>query len=100
LPFGVVRLKLGGGEGGHNGLRDITRALGTRDYLRVRLGIGRPPERVDPAAYVLGDFPPAVRQSAEQLVERGANAVELLILNGLEQAQARFHGPDPSDSAT
>ncbi|HEV2087340.1 MAG TPA: aminoacyl-tRNA hydrolase, partial [Cryptosporangiaceae bacterium] len=56
LPFGAVRLKLGGGDNGHNGLRSVTRSLGTREYLRVRVGIGRPPGRQDPADYVLKDF--------------------------------------------
>ena len=58
LPFETIRLKLGGGDGGHNGLRSVTAALGTRDYLRTRVGIGRPPGRMDPADFVLRDFPP------------------------------------------
>ena len=62
IPFGAVRLKLGGGDNGHNGLRSITQALGTRDYYRVRFGIGRPPGRMDPAAYVLRDFSAAERK--------------------------------------
>ena len=61
IPFGTLRLKLGGGSGGHNGLRSITQALGTPDYYRVRFGIGRPPGRMDPAVYVLRDFPAAER---------------------------------------
>ena len=56
LPFGTVRLKLGGGDNGHNGLRSVTTRLGTREYYRIRIGIGRPPGRMDPAAYVLRDF--------------------------------------------
>ena len=62
IPFGSVRLKLGGGDNGHNGLRSITRALGTREYYRVRFGIGRPPGRMDPAAFVLRDFTAAERK--------------------------------------
>src|ERR1700712_744747 len=59
LPFGAIRLKVGGGHGGHNGLRSLDRSLGTKEYLRVRVGIGRPPGRQDPADYVLKDFGPA-----------------------------------------
>jgi PTH1 family peptidyl-tRNA hydrolase len=95
LPFGVVRLKAGGGEGGHNGVRDVTRALGTRDYVRVRLGIGRPPGRQDAADYVLRDFPAAQRAEVAALVARGADAVERLVLDGLGPAQLAFHTPDP-----
>src|SRR5262249_57696153 len=61
LPFGALRLKLGGGDNGHNGLRSVTAALGTRDYFRVRVGIGRPPGRMDPADFVLHDFSAAER---------------------------------------
>ena len=71
LPFEAIRLKLGGGDGGHNGLRSVTAALGTRDYLRVRVGIGRPPGRMDPADFVLHDFSAAERK----LLPRGARAV-------------------------
>ena len=62
LPFGTIRLKQGGGDNGHNGLRSVTAALGTRDYLRVRVGIGRPPGRMDPADFVLHDFSAAERK--------------------------------------
>ncbi|MDR2113913.1 MAG: aminoacyl-tRNA hydrolase [Bifidobacteriaceae bacterium] len=91
LPLGEIRLKRGGGEGGHNGLRDISKALGTRDYLRVRLGIGRPPGRQDAASYVLRDFPAAARPEVARLVEQAADAVEQVILHGLEAAQLVFH---------
>ena len=94
LGFGVVRLKRGGGEGGHNGLRSISRSLGTRDYLRVRLGIGRPPGRQDPADFVLKDFSKAERTDVLPfLVDEGADAVEALIEVGLLDAQQRFHAP-------
>ena len=56
IPFNTVKLKIGGGEGGHNGLRDISKALATKDYLRVRVGVGRPPGRMDTADFVLKDF--------------------------------------------
>lgn len=91
IPFADVRLKLGGGEGGHNGLRDVSRALGTRDYVRVRVGIGRPPGRTDPADFVLRDFSAAEKKDLAWLVDRAADAVEAVVLTGLEAAQLRFH---------
>ncbi|HYT09957.1 MAG TPA: aminoacyl-tRNA hydrolase [Mycobacteriales bacterium] len=91
LPYGALRLKRGGGDNGHNGLRSITRALGTRDYLRVRFGIGRPPGRMDPADYVLRDFSAAERKELDLDLERAADAVEALVLDGLEPAQNRFN---------
>lgn len=91
IDFGAVRLKRGGGEGGHNGLRSISRSLGSKDYLRVRLGIGRPPGRQDPADYVLSDFPPRDRAEVELLVGDGADAVLDLVQLGLEATQQRFH---------
>jgi PTH1 family peptidyl-tRNA hydrolase len=91
IPFGDIRLKLGGGEGGHNGLRSITRSLGTKDYLRVRVGIGRPPGRMDAADYVLGDFRGAERTQLAVLLEDAADAVELLVHDGLLTAQQRVH---------
>lgn len=94
IPFGQVRLKTGGGEGGHNGLRSITSAIGTRDYLRVRVGIDRPPGRQDPADYVLGDFSVAQRKELPWTLDSAADAVEMLVHQGLEAAQRRFHSPD------
>jgi len=91
LDFGTVRLKRGGGEGGHNGLRSVSEALGTREYLRVRLGIGRPAGRQDPADYVLTDFPARDRVEVELLIGDGADAVHDLLHLGLEAAQQRFH---------
>jgi peptidyl-tRNA hydrolase, PTH1 family len=91
LPFGVLRLKQGGGDGGHNGLRSVTAALGTHDYLRVRVGIGRPPGRMDPADYVLRDFSPAERKLLPEVLERSADAVESLLARGLAAAQNEFH---------
>jgi PTH1 family peptidyl-tRNA hydrolase len=92
LPFGTIRLKLGGGDNGHNGLRSVTAALGTREYYRVRFGIGRPPGRMDPAAYVLRDFSAAERKELPFLVDRAADAVEALLSSGLAAAQNTFHG--------
>ena len=91
LPFGAVRLKLGGGDNGHNGLRSITQALGTRDYYRVRFGIGRPPGRMDPAVYVLRDFSAAERKDLPFFIDRAADATEALIGRGLAEAQNLYH---------
>lgn len=91
LPYGTVRLKRGGGENGHNGLRSITKSLGTKDYLRVRFGVGRPPGRMDPADYVLKDFSGAERKELGYFVDLCADAVEVLAVEGLEAAQNRFH---------
>jgi PTH1 family peptidyl-tRNA hydrolase len=91
IGFASVRLKLGGGEGGHNGLRSITRALGTKDYLRVRVGIGRPPGRQDPADFVLKDFSSTERKELPLLLVESADAAELLLSVGLEAAQNDVH---------
>jgi len=91
IGFASVRLKLGGGEGGHNGLRSITKALGTKDYLRVRIGIGRPPGRQDPADFVLKDFSSTERKELALLLVEAADAAELLLAQGLEAAQNVVH---------
>jgi peptidyl-tRNA hydrolase, PTH1 family len=91
LPYGTLRLKRGGGDNGHNGLRSITRSLGSKDYLRVRFGIGRPPGRMDPADYVLRDFAGPERKELDFHVDRAADAVEALVRAGLESAQNEFH---------
>jgi PTH1 family peptidyl-tRNA hydrolase len=91
VPFGALRLKLGGGDNGHNGLRSITQALGTREYYRVRFGIGRPPGRMDAAVYVLRDFSTAERKDLPLLVDRCADATETLITKGLAVAQNIYH---------
>ena len=91
IPFADVRLKIGGGEGGHNGLRDITKALGTKDYVRVRVGVGRPPGRMDPADFVLKDFAGAERKELPWLVDAAADAVEMVLTQGLEKAQQVLH---------
>jgi PTH1 family peptidyl-tRNA hydrolase len=91
LPFAAVRLKRGGGEGGHNGLRSISRSTGTRNYLRVRVGIGRPPGRQDPADFVLKDFSATERKELGLLVVEAADAAEALLERGLEAAQNVVH---------
>jgi peptidyl-tRNA hydrolase, PTH1 family len=99
LEFETIRLKLGGGDGGHNGLRSVTAALGTRDYLRTRVGIGRPPGRMDPADFVLRDFSAAERKLLPLVLERAADAVEILLHQGLAAAQQEFHtAPEPAQS--
>lgn len=95
IPYGAVRLKLGGGDNGHNGLRSITSALSTRDYYRVRFGIGRPPGRMDPAAFVLKDFSAAERKELPFALDRCADATEALITKGLVEAQNEYHA-DPA----
>ena len=91
IPFGALRLKRGGGDNGHNGLRSVSSALGSKDYLRVRFGIGRPPGRQDPADFVLKDFSAAERKELPFLVDRAADAVEALLTGPLEAAQNTFH---------
>ncbi len=93
IEAGVVRLKQGGGEGGHNGLRSVSQSIGSKDYLRVRVGIGRPPGRQDPADFVLKDFGKAERENLPFLLDDAADAVEALIEVGLLDAQQRFHAP-------
>ncbi|MFB0835248.1 aminoacyl-tRNA hydrolase [Arthrobacter halodurans] len=92
IPFGTIKLKIGGGEGGHNGLRDISKALATKDYHRVRVGVGRPPGRMDTADFVLRDFATTEKKELPFLVGDAADAVELLVREGLQAAQQRFHG--------
>jgi PTH1 family peptidyl-tRNA hydrolase len=91
IPFAAVRLKRGGGEGGHNGLRSISRGVGTRDYLRLRVGIGRPPGRQDPADFVLKDFSATERKELGLVLVEAADAAELLLERGLETAQNVVH---------
>lgn len=95
IPYGTLRLKRGGGDNGHNGLRSVTSALGSRDYLRVRVGIGRPPGRQDAADYVLKDFSAAEKKELGFHVDRAADAVEALLSGSLEAAQNVFHADVP-----
>ena len=91
IPYGALRLKRGGGDNGHNGLRSLTSALGSKDYLRVRFGIGRPPGRQDPADFVLKDFSAAERKELPFHVDRAADAVQALLHGPLDVAQNAFH---------
>ncbi|MEC4020118.1 aminoacyl-tRNA hydrolase [Streptomyces sp. H27-D2] len=90
IDYGTLRLKCGGGDNGHNGLKSITKSMGP-DYLRVRFGIGRPPGRMDVAAFVLKDFSSPERKELDYLVDRAADAVESLIADGLERAQGTYN---------
>ncbi|MBQ0892832.1 aminoacyl-tRNA hydrolase [Micromonospora sp. U56] len=92
IPYGQLRIKIGGGEGGHNGLRSMSKSLGTKEYVRVRFGIGRPPGRQDPADYVLSDFGAAERKELEFLVDRAADVVESVVTKGVEPTQNAYHG--------
>ncbi|QIS15725.1 aminoacyl-tRNA hydrolase [Nocardia arthritidis] len=91
LPFGTIKLKRGGGEGGHNGLRSVSSALTTKEYVRTRIGIGRPPGRQDPADFVLKPFSTPERKEVPVIVEQAADAVEMLLRVGLETAQNQLH---------
>ena len=91
LPFGGLRLKLGGGDNGHNGLKSIRRSLGSGEFNRVRFGIGRPPGRMDAAAFVLRDFGAAERKELDLEVDRAADSVEALVTDGLERTQNTFN---------
>ncbi|WP_225725361.1 MULTISPECIES: aminoacyl-tRNA hydrolase [unclassified Nocardia] len=91
LPFGTIKLKRGGGEGGHNGLRSVSSALTTKEYIRTRIGIGRPPGRQDPADFVLKPFSTPERKEVPVIIEQAADAVEMLLRVGLETAQNQLH---------
>ncbi len=94
LPLGRLRVKVGGGAGGHNGLKDVDRALSTRDYGRVRIGVGRPPGRQPARDHVLRRFSPRDRATIDIVLEHAADAVESLATEGLEPTQNRFNALD------
>ncbi|MEP7091331.1 MAG: aminoacyl-tRNA hydrolase [Nocardioidaceae bacterium] len=91
LPFDSMRVKLGGGDNGHNGLKSMRASLGSGEFYRVRVGIGRPPGRQSPADFVLSDYSTVERKVLPFQVDRAADAVETLISEGLEQSQTRFN---------
>jgi PTH1 family peptidyl-tRNA hydrolase len=91
IGFGTLRVKLGGGDNGHNGLRSVRGSLGTGDFHRVRVGIGRPPGRQDVSDYVLSNYSAAQRKEVPFHVDMAADAVETLILEGLERTQQKFN---------
>ncbi|GHI07102.1 peptidyl-tRNA hydrolase [Streptomyces cellostaticus] len=90
IDYGTLRLKLGGGDNGHNGLKSMTKAMGA-DYHRVRFGIGRPPGRMQVADFVLKDFSSAERKELDYFADRAADAVECLVIEGLERAQGAYN---------
>ncbi|WP_028659459.1 aminoacyl-tRNA hydrolase [Nocardioides insulae] len=91
IPFDTMRLKLGGGDNGHNGLKSLRASFGTGDFHRVRVGIGRPPGRQDVADFVLSGYSSAERKDLPFQVDRAADAIECLVTEGLEKAQQRFN---------
>jgi PTH1 family peptidyl-tRNA hydrolase len=99
LPLGTLRIRPEGGSGGQNGMRDIIRQLGTTEYPRLRLGIGRPPGRMDPAAYVLQDFGKKEWPVVEEVYEHAADALETWLAHGIVLAMSRHNGPvsNPND---
>lgn len=91
IPYGELKCKIGGGEGGHNGLKDITKALGTKDYIRVRGGIGRPPGRMEVADFVLRNFGGTELKELPHLLNDSADCVEMILTQGLGAAQGTYH---------
>ena len=101
LPLGRLRIKRGGGgAGGNNGVASIIAALGSKDFVRIKIGIGRPPERRDPVDYLLKPFTRQEEASILPAVERAADAVEVLVADGIDKAMAAFHIAEQSDSTT
>jgi PTH1 family peptidyl-tRNA hydrolase len=95
IAFAALRVKFGGGDNGHNGLKSIRKSIGSGDFFRIRVGIGRPPGRQDPAEFVLKPFGSTERKDLPGLLDRGAGAVEAVIADGLESTQNRFNA-DPA----
>ncbi len=91
LPFGRIRIRAKGGAGGHRGILSILEALGNEHFFRIRVGIGRPPNGVDPTDYVLSPFSPAETPLVEQVVSRAAGAVQSLLKEGSRQAMEKFN---------
>jgi peptidyl-tRNA hydrolase, PTH1 family len=91
LPFATVRVKQDGGDGGHNGVRSLRQALGSGEFLRVRIGIGRPPGHQDPADFVLSDFRPGEREEVGYIIDRAADVTQSLVVDGLVATQNTFH---------
>ena len=91
LPFNALRLKLGGGDNGHNGLKSLTSSFGSADYYRIRMGIGRPQGQQDPADFVLKQFASAEKKELPEFISRCADAVISLVADGLDKAQTNFN---------
>lgn len=92
IPFGTIRLRPGGGPGGQKGVASTIERLGTKDFARLRLGIGRPPGRMDPAAYVLQDFSREEVKPLSEILDRAADAALEFVMNGLDKAMNKFNG--------
>jgi PTH1 family peptidyl-tRNA hydrolase len=97
IPFDSIKLKIGGGHGGHNGVRDIAAAIGSSEFVRVRIGIGRPPGRQPAADFVLKDFSTDEKKALPNLISDAADAVEQVARESLTAAQLRFHTSTPAD---
>ena len=91
IPYAAIRTKVAGGDNGHNGLKSLTSSLGTADYFRVRLGIGRPMGQQDPGDFVLKQFSKEEKKSLDEFIDRGADCVEFLIEKGLDLTQSKFN---------
>ena len=91
LPLGKVRIKVGGGDGGHKGVRSISDSLRFRDFIRIRLGVGRPPTGVNPEEFVLTSFPFEEKDAREDLIETACRAVGMILIHGVERAQNLIH---------
>ena len=91
IDLGQLRVKFAGGDNGHNGLRSIRQSLGTGDFFRVRIGVGRPPGRQDPADFLLSNFPASAREDVEVEISRAVDAIESLVLVGLDRTQSNFN---------
>lgn len=96
LPFGTLKIKVGGGHGGHNGIRSIREKLGTGDFVRVKIGVGRPPAGADVAGYVLGKFSGEQRRRLDVVLAGSAEALEALLAKGVAQAMSEFNNRDVS----
>jgi PTH1 family peptidyl-tRNA hydrolase len=96
LPFGTLRIKVGGGHGGHNGLRDIRSVLGSGDFIRLRIGVGRPPAGGDVARHVLREFSPSEKKQLDDLLLLAVDALEMLLKEGVQPAMNAFNNRDIS----
>ncbi len=92
LPFGVIRMRPGGGPGGQKGVASAIERLGTKDFARLRIGIGRPPGKMDPSDYVLQDFSKAEAKELSSILDRAADAAMMFATEGLDKAMNRFNG--------
>ena len=99
IPPATFKLKQGGGHGGHNGIRDIITAIDTKDFARIRLGIGRPPGTLDAADYVLRNFSGSEKTEIAVTLEIAADALEEMARTGIEATQGKYHAPTESDTA-